>query len=150
MTDIETFDIPEQNKEESVLPERTEPKPLPQETKELKPKEQIIKKTNENLNLQQYGLKLVDEKKLQRNYALLIIALVTITLLFFVNMIWQNTNLGKLADKDFQISVNPETNITNQYNNTFNPQTDNQYTFTINNTIVFPQEMLIRLANESS
>jgi len=126
----EVYDVNNDSKEdkkEKVIPEAPKIK-------------EEIKKFNENPVTKQYGI--VAMKK--TTYVGIWIFAVVCILLFAINMIWYNSIL---SSKEFTNNINvdtPDVNMTNiEANNVFN-------NFTINNTIIFPNNITIKCINQTN
>ena len=113
-------------------------------------KKQEIKEFNDNPRTKEYGVKLVSRK----TYAGIWIFASLLILLLFINMIWGNSILSKVANKDFKVDVGLGDIIMNSsneniYNHTIINNNYNNYTIVNNNTIAFPEEILIKMENSS-
>lgn len=147
MTDIDIIDIeiPEKKIENSEIEKKVEEKLTDIKEQKTTPIKEIIQRTNEKPILKEYGVKLISKKTLN----FLIISLVIFMVLLPASIIWQSFSLREISEKNFEINSNSETynNYTHEINNEYNP--NNAYEFTINNTIILPEELVIKLINET-
>jgi len=131
-------DILEESKKEfKKLPQNEEPKEPTR--KEIKKE---IEEFNENPVTKKFGVMAVKKQV----YIGLWITIVFFLLFFAINVVWKNSTLDKLIDKDFSsevniapanISVTDADEITNNY-------TTNVF---VNNTFIIPNDFIIKMQN---
>ena len=112
----------------------TEPREIPKEDPVPSiPKKEIIKEYNKKPEVKANGVKLISKK----TYNILIIALISIFVLFAINMVWENSLINKIANKDFSdnINVNPVNNVNVTDADTIENTYENEYTINNYNNI---------------
>jgi len=125
----EPREVPKESPVPPIYPEQ------PRNINRNQVKKEIIKDYNNKPEVKANGVKLISKK----TYNILLIALISIFVLFAINMVWENVGFAK---KDFSdsINVNPVNNVNvtdadtieNEYN------INNYYNQTIINNITMP------------
>lgn len=97
-----------------------------------------------------YSPHLPQEKKSHKKLLVAIIIITTIFgLMIIANLTWKNITLQEIADKNLTLESNPifNNNFNDQDTNNYEHKIYNNYTIINNNTIILPEELLIKLTN---